>query len=121
MNFHEYWDNENKLLELSYKESIRQREERKRRNTMAIPKKKFNVVTGHMHTKHWEVEAYDKADAESKLPSLLESLEYCKEHNQYNSKVYKEKLKTIPAAVVMAIESPNELDDKQRAEQQHVE
>ena len=47
-----------------------------------------------------------KADAESKLPSLLESLEYCKEHNQYNSKVYKEKLKTIPDAVVMAIESP---------------
>ncbi len=28
MKFHEYWDNENKLLELSYKESIRQREER---------------------------------------------------------------------------------------------
>ena len=59
MEFHEYWDNENKLLELSYKESIRQRDERKRRNTMAI--------------------------------------------------------------VVMAIESPNELDDKQRAEQQHVD
>ena len=29
MKFHEYWDNENKLLELSYKESIRQREERR--------------------------------------------------------------------------------------------
>jgi len=71
MKFHDYWNNENKLLELSYKESIRQRDERKRRNTMAIPKKKFNVVTGHMHTKHWEVEAYDKADAESKhLPCL---------------------------------------------------
>ena len=88
---------------------------------MLIPKKKFNVVTGHMHTKHWEVEAYDRADAESKLPSLLESLEYSKEHNQYTSKVYKENLKTIPAAVIMAVESPNELDDKQRAEQQHVD
>jgi|TARA_B110000858_G_C17728339_1_gene438779 hypothetical protein len=121
MKFHEYWDNENKLLELSYKESIRQRDERKRRNTMAIPKKKYNVVTGHMHTKHWEVEAYDKADAESKLPALLESLEYNKDINQYDSNVFKETLKTIPDAVVMAIESPNELDDKQRADKLNVE
>lgn len=29
LKFHEYWENENKLLDLSYKESIRQREERK--------------------------------------------------------------------------------------------
>jgi hypothetical protein len=29
VKFHEYWDRENKLLELSYKESIRQKEERK--------------------------------------------------------------------------------------------
>ena len=121
MKFHEYWDNEIKLLELSYKESIRQRDERKRRNTMAIPKKKYNVVTGHMHTKHWEVEAYDKADAESKLPALLESLEYNKDINQYDSNVFKETLKTIPDAVVMAIESPNELDDKQRADKLNVE
>lgn len=28
MDFNEYWDKENKLLELSYKESVRQREER---------------------------------------------------------------------------------------------
>ena len=88
---------------------------------MAIPKKKYNVVTGHMHTKHWEVEAYDKADAESKLPSLLESLEYNKDINQYDSNVFKETLKTIPDAVVMAIESPNELDDKQRADKLNVE
>tara|TARA_R100000935_G_scaffold18334_1_gene35521 strand:- start:1592 stop:1960 length:369 start_codon:yes stop_codon:yes gene_type:complete len=117
MKFHEYWDKENKLLELSYQESIRQKQERKRRDTMKIPKKKFNVVTGHMHTKHWEVEAYDKTDAESKLPSLLESFEYCKEHNQYHSSMYKETLKTIPDAVIMAIESPNELDNDERREQ----
>ena len=86
---------------------------------MAIPKKKFNVVTGHMHTKHWEVEAYDKADAESQLKTLLESFDYDKETNQYYSKAFKENLKTIPDAIVMALESPNELDDKQRAEQQH--
>jgi hypothetical protein len=88
---------------------------------MAIPKKKFNVVTGHMHTKHWEVEAYDKADAESQLKTLLESFDYDKETNQYYSKAFKENLKTIPDAIVMAVESPNELDDKQRAEQQHVD
>tara|TARA_R100000655_G_C2949810_1_gene187119 strand:+ start:533 stop:799 length:267 start_codon:yes stop_codon:yes gene_type:complete len=88
---------------------------------MAIPKKKFNVVTGHMHTKHWEVEAYDKADAESQLKTLLESFDYDKETNQYYSKEFKENLKTIPDAIVMALESPNELDDKQRAEQQHVD
>jgi len=88
---------------------------------MAIPKKKFNVVTGHMHTKHWEVEAYDKADAESQLKTLLESFDYDKETNQYYSKAFKENLKTIPDAIVMALESPNELDDKQRAEQQHVD
>ena len=57
---------------------------------MAIPKKKFNVVTGHMHTKHWEVEAYDKADAESQLKTLLESFDYDKETNQYYSKEFKE-------------------------------
>ena len=85
---------------------------------MAIPKKKFNVVTGHMHTKHWEVEAYDKADAESQLKTLLESFDYDKETNQYYSKAFKENLKTIPDAIVLAVESPNELDDKQRAEQQ---
>ena len=88
---------------------------------MAIPKKKFNVVTGHMHTKHWEVEAYDKADAESQLKTLLKSFDYDKETNQYYSKAFKENLKTIPDAIVMAVESPNELDDKQRAEQQHVD
>ena len=41
------------------------------------------------------------------------------QRNRYDQ--YKETLKTIPDAVVMAVESPNELDDKQRAEQQHVE
>tara|TARA_R110001592_G_scaffold117344_1_gene319333 strand:+ start:893 stop:1042 length:150 start_codon:yes stop_codon:yes gene_type:complete len=39
VKFHEYWDNENKLLELSYKESIRQREERKLQNKIKKQKK----------------------------------------------------------------------------------
>jgi hypothetical protein len=45
VKFHEYWDNENKLLELSYKESIRQREERRCKNKTSVPvtqKKKNN-------------------------------------------------------------------------------
>ena len=45
MKFHDYWDNENKLLELSYKESIRQREERRCKNKTSVPvtqKKKNN-------------------------------------------------------------------------------
>jgi|TARA_X000001036_G_scaffold439258_1_gene489706 hypothetical protein len=45
MKFHEYWDNENKLLELSYKESIRQREERRcktKTSVNATQKKKLN-------------------------------------------------------------------------------
>lgn len=29
IDFHDYWEHQNKLLELSYKESIRQREERR--------------------------------------------------------------------------------------------
>tara|TARA_R100000995_G_C3412096_1_gene89858 strand:+ start:177 stop:350 length:174 start_codon:yes stop_codon:yes gene_type:complete len=37
MKFHEYWDSENKLLELSYKESIRQREERRCKNKTSVP------------------------------------------------------------------------------------
>ena len=36
MKFHEYWDSENKLLELSYKESIRQREERRCKNKTSV-------------------------------------------------------------------------------------
>ena len=36
MKLHEYWDNENKLLELSYKESIRQREERRCKNKTSV-------------------------------------------------------------------------------------
>jgi len=45
VKFHEYWDNENKLLELSYKESIRQREERRWKTKTRVPvtqKKKDN-------------------------------------------------------------------------------
>ena len=45
MKFHDYWDNENKLLELSYKESIRQKEERRCKNKTSVPvtqKKKNN-------------------------------------------------------------------------------
>tara|TARA_R110000744_G_scaffold155437_2_gene270710 strand:+ start:124 stop:297 length:174 start_codon:yes stop_codon:yes gene_type:complete len=45
VKFHEYWDNENKLLELSYKESIRQREERRWKTKTSVPvtlKKKNN-------------------------------------------------------------------------------
>ena len=45
MKFHEYWDNENKLLQLSYKESIRQREERRcktKTSVNATQKKKLN-------------------------------------------------------------------------------
>ena len=57
----------------------------------------------------------------SQLKTLLESFDYDKETNQYYSKAFKENLKTIPDAIVMAVESPNELDDKQRAEQQHVD
>jgi hypothetical protein len=37
MKFHEYWDNENKLLELSYKESIRQKEERRCKKKTSVP------------------------------------------------------------------------------------
>jgi len=37
VKFHEYWDNENKLLELSYKESIRQKEERRCKNKTSVP------------------------------------------------------------------------------------
>jgi hypothetical protein len=45
VKFHEYWDSENKLLELSYKESIRQKEERRCKNKTSVPvtqKKKNN-------------------------------------------------------------------------------
>ena len=76
---------------------------------MTVPKKKFKVITGHMHTKHWEIEAYDKGGAEAKLEALLESLEYDKTSNQYLSNVF--------AAVVMAVESPDELDNQQRGAQ----
>ena len=43
MKFHEYWDNENKLLELSYKESIRQREERRCKNKTSV----LNMTINH--------------------------------------------------------------------------
>jgi|TARA_R110000751_G_scaffold116952_1_gene217033 hypothetical protein len=84
---------------------------------MTVPKKKFKVITGHMHTKHWEIEAYDKGGAEAKLEALLESLEYDKTSNQYLSNVFAELLRTIPDAVVMAVESPDELDNQQRGAQ----
>ena len=37
VDFHDYWEHQNKLLELSYKESIRQREERKCKNKTSVP------------------------------------------------------------------------------------
>jgi hypothetical protein len=45
VDFHDYWEHQNKLLELSYKESIRQREERRCKNKTSVPvtqKKKNN-------------------------------------------------------------------------------
>tara|TARA_B110000858_G_scaffold13786_1_gene13943 strand:+ start:171 stop:353 length:183 start_codon:yes stop_codon:yes gene_type:complete len=45
IDFHDYWEQQNKLLELSYKESIRQKEERKCKKKTRVPvtqKKKDN-------------------------------------------------------------------------------
>jgi hypothetical protein len=37
VDFHDYWEHQNKLLELSYKESIRQREERRCKKKTRVP------------------------------------------------------------------------------------
>tara|TARA_R110000744_G_scaffold41315_3_gene93506 strand:+ start:28 stop:210 length:183 start_codon:yes stop_codon:yes gene_type:complete len=45
IDFHDYWEQQNKLLELSYKESIRQKEERKCKKKISVlstQKKKDN-------------------------------------------------------------------------------
>jgi len=45
IDFHDYWEQQNKLLELSYKESVRQKEERrckKKIRVLSTQKKKDN-------------------------------------------------------------------------------
>jgi len=72
-----------------------------------LPKKKFNIVTSHMHTTHWAVMAEDKVDAELEMKKLIKSMRYDKPTNTYYSDDYECTLRTLPDVVVMSVEAPD--------------